>query len=107
MAKYIGQFATLPDLLAHRTVPALLAEAGGDQITLSALLYKQILTEIGLTKGKVLLYGVRDVGPFVSVIHKLQEMLPEIISSLSCENSNFLLVSFSAKHNLKWSPKLL
>lgn len=60
---------------------ALLAEASGDQITMSALLYKQILTEIGLTKGKVLLYGVRDVGPFVSVIQKLHEMLPELTIS--------------------------
>ena len=60
---------------------ALMAEAGGDLITYSALLYKQILTEIGLTKGKVLLYGVRDVGPFVSVIQKLHEMLPELIIS--------------------------
>jgi len=60
---------------------ALLTEAGGDQLTYSALLYKKILTEIGLTKGKVLLYGVRDVGPFVSMIQKLQEMLPELIIS--------------------------
>jgi Xaa-Pro aminopeptidase len=60
---------------------ALLAEAGGDQITMSALLYRQILAEIGLTKGKVLLYGVRDVGPFVSVIQKLHEMLPDLTIS--------------------------
>jgi Xaa-Pro aminopeptidase len=60
---------------------ALLAEAGGDQITMSSLLYKQILTEIGLTKGKVLLYGVRDVGPFVSVIQKLHELLPDLTIS--------------------------
>jgi len=40
------------------------------------LRYKQILAEIGLTKGRVFLYGQRDIGNVFTVLNKLKEMLP-------------------------------
>ncbi len=43
---------------------ALLNEANNNIPTAIALRYKHILTEIGLTKGKVLIYGTREVGNF-------------------------------------------
>lgn len=73
---------------------ALLAEAGGDQAVFSALLYRQILTEIGLTEGKVLLYGVRDVGPFYSILMRLKELLPEL--EISGDNSSAVLLEARA-----------
>ncbi len=57
---------------------ALLNEAKGDPILSAALLYQQMLKEIGLTEGKVMLYGMRDVGPMVSIIAELKKLLPDL-----------------------------
>ena len=53
-----------------------LALAEGDHLVASALLNKSILEEIGLTSGKVLVYGRTQVGKFYSILKKLEEMLP-------------------------------
>jgi len=50
--------------------------AEGDQLIASALLYKQIFEEIGLSSGKVMVYGRTDVGKHFSILKKLEEMLP-------------------------------
>jgi Xaa-Pro aminopeptidase len=55
---------------------ARLAEAGGDRLTAQALLYKSIFEELGLITGKVFLYGRTDVGKIVSIVNKLQDLLP-------------------------------
>lgn len=57
---------------------ALLKETNGDMRLAVALRYRQILESIGLTKGKVLLYGSRDVGPFVAIVQELQKLLPDL-----------------------------
>lgn len=53
-----------------------LKKADGDRLTAHALLYKGIFEEIGLTEGKVILYGKTDAGKALSMINKLQQMLP-------------------------------
>ncbi len=53
-----------------------LKKADVDRLTAHALLYKNIFEEIGLTEGKVILYGKTDAGKALSMINKLQEMLP-------------------------------
>jgi Xaa-Pro aminopeptidase len=53
-----------------------LEEAGGDRLVANALLYKYILEEIGLTSGKVFVYGRTDAGKTHSILSALQEMLP-------------------------------
>lgn len=53
-----------------------LKQAGGDRLTAQALMYQQIFTEIGLTSGEVLVYGLSDVGKHHATLVKLQEMLP-------------------------------
>ena len=50
--------------------------AGGDRSKAQALLYKYIFKEIGLTSGKVIIYGNTDAGKFLSVVNSLHEMLP-------------------------------
>jgi len=50
--------------------------AEGDRLTAHALLYKNIFEEIGLTEGTVILYGRTDAGKALSMVQKLQEMLP-------------------------------
>ena len=52
--------------------------AEGDRLVAHALLYKQIFEEIGLTSGKVLIYGRTDAGKFYSLVNKLQALLPEL-----------------------------
>lgn len=52
--------------------------AGNDPLETSALRYKQILEDVGITKGKVMLYGMREFGPFFALISRLQELLPEV-----------------------------
>ena len=55
-----------------------LKKAEGDRLTAHALLYKGIFEEVGLTEGKVILYGKTDAGKALSMINKLQQMLPGI-----------------------------
>jgi len=52
--------------------------AEGDHLLANALLYKEIFEEIGLTAGKVLVYGKTDAGKHFSILSKLQELLPEL-----------------------------
>lgn len=52
--------------------------AEGDRLVAQALLYKNIFEEIGLTSGKVLVYGRTDVGKHFSILNKLGEMLPQL-----------------------------
>ncbi|MGB4595755.1 MAG: Xaa-Pro peptidase family protein [Anaerolineaceae bacterium] len=53
---------------------AYLSAANGDRAEAMALRYQQMLEDIGLTQGKVLLYGSREVGRFYSLIKRLQEL---------------------------------
>jgi Xaa-Pro aminopeptidase len=55
-----------------------LEEADGDRLTAQALLYKKILEDLGLTAGKVLVYGTTEVGKQYAIINKLQELLPDL-----------------------------
>jgi Xaa-Pro aminopeptidase len=53
-----------------------LKAANGDVLTAQALLYKSIFEKLGLTEGKVLVYGRTDFGKRFSIVNKLQELLP-------------------------------
>lgn len=54
------------------------AQANNDPAEASALRYKQILEDVGIAQGKVMLYGVREFGPFFSLVTRLQQLLPEV-----------------------------
>jgi Xaa-Pro aminopeptidase len=55
----------------------LLAEANEDAIVATALRYKQMLVDTGVTPGKVALFGKGEIGSNFGVFTALQEMLPE------------------------------
>ena len=55
-----------------------LKRAEGDRLTASALLYKNIFEEIGLTSGRILVYGKTDIGRHYTILNKLQDLLPEL-----------------------------
>lgn len=54
----------------------LLKQANGDMILATALRYQRMLTDAGLTTGRVALYGQLDAGLALSVFSVLQELLP-------------------------------
>lgn len=52
--------------------------AEGNRLTAHALLYKNIFEEIGLTSGKILVYGKTDAGKHYAILNKLHELLPDL-----------------------------
>jgi len=57
---------------------AFLKQAQGDAQKAQGMRYQQMLEAIGLTRGKVVLYGVREFGPFYALLSELQRLLPEL-----------------------------
>ena len=55
-----------------------LEQAHGDRAEADALRYQMILKDVGLTSGKVLLYGEREFGPFFDLITRLKRLMPEL-----------------------------
>lgn len=55
-----------------------LKQASNDMLEAQALRYRQILSDIGLTSGKVYLYGVREIGGFFATLKRLQELFPDL-----------------------------
>jgi len=64
--------------LAEYNWKDLLAEAGGDSIQATALRYRRMLADCGVTAGKVAVYGVSEVGSTYAVLSALQAAMPEI-----------------------------
>lgn len=63
---------------ANYPLRALLEESGGDQVAASALRYRRMLADLGVTSGKVAIYGQADLRTAFPVFYELQRMLPEI-----------------------------
>ena len=55
-----------------------LKQTDGNMLQANALRYKQMFEDIGLTKGNVLLYGNREIGPFYALVRELEDLLPGI-----------------------------
>ncbi len=73
-----------------------LAQAEGDRLTAHALLYKSIFEEVGLTAGKIILYGLTDAGKMLSTVNKLQDLLPGL-SFHGDHNDAILLQAMATK----------
>jgi Xaa-Pro aminopeptidase len=58
-------------------LPALIREAGGDQVRTRALLYRRMLQDMGV-RGRVGVYGKIDIGPAFGAFRLLEELMPEI-----------------------------
>ena len=56
----------------------LLKQAGGNYLEAFVLRLKLMLEEMKLTRGRVALYGKDDIGPFYSILNRLQELMPEL-----------------------------
>jgi len=66
----------------------LMKESGGDRLQAAALRYQRMFTKMGITHGRVAIYGVVQLGPMLAVIDKLRtaipglEFIPEIDNSI-------------------------
>ena len=56
----------------------LIKQAGGNYLEAFVLRFKMMLEEMKLTRGRVALYGKDEVGPFYSIMNRLQELMPEL-----------------------------
>ena len=56
----------------------LLKEAGGDMNLVGALRFQHLLTDIGLTKGRMAIYGNVDFGSTFAIVTKIQSLMPEL-----------------------------
>ena len=54
----------------------LLKETGGDRLQAAALRYQRMLTSLGITSGRVALYGTVEVGIPFMVMNALQQLMP-------------------------------
>ena len=53
-------------------------EASGNAVEAMALRMKKILTDQGITSGRVGIYGEREVGSFYSQVSRLQQLMPKL-----------------------------
>ena len=56
----------------------LIKQAGGNYLEAFVLRLKMILEDVKLTRGRVALYGKDEVGPFFSIMNRLQELMPDL-----------------------------
>jgi Xaa-Pro aminopeptidase len=70
--------------------------AEGDRLLAHALLYKGIFEEVGLTSGKVLIYGYTDAGKHYALVNQLGELLPDLTFEGDLEDA-VLLQAMSTK----------
>jgi Xaa-Pro aminopeptidase len=69
----------------------LLKQFEGDFIKATAERYKNMLTDLGITSGKVALYGKVEVGSFFAIFQALQEAMPDISLVGELTNQSTLL----------------
>jgi Xaa-Pro aminopeptidase len=74
-------------LAACRPLPELIREAGGDRVKALALRYAELFSRLGLTRGRVAVYGLTEVGPLIGAFAHLHELLPELTLVGEAEDS--------------------
>ena len=56
-----------------------LTDAKGNQVEAMVLRMKKMLTDLGLTSGRIGIYGEQEVGSFYTLIARLQQLMPKLI----------------------------
>lgn len=64
--------------IAEYNMMELLKQTGGDPVQAMALRYQKMFTDMGLTAGRVSIYGLLDAAQSFAVFNALQELMPEI-----------------------------
>jgi Xaa-Pro aminopeptidase len=66
------------EVMAPYQLMEFLKESGGDPALANAKLHKKLLTQVGLTSGRVAIYGKIDASQSYAVYTALQKLMPEI-----------------------------
>ncbi len=68
------------ELLSYANYPImdLLKQCDGDLTQATVLQFKQILSDLGITQGRVMLYGKQEISKVLPLIQGLSKALPEI-----------------------------
>jgi Xaa-Pro aminopeptidase len=56
----------------------LVKEANGDRLRVNVIRYKKMLHSVGVTSGRVALYGKQEIGPILSILTALAQEMPGI-----------------------------
>lgn len=56
----------------------LLADTGGNSAGIQAARYSRMFADMGLTKGKIAIYGQIEIGPFFDTVQRLHSLLPQL-----------------------------
>lgn len=83
--------------LAEYKFQELVKQAGGDTIEALALRYQKMLTEQGLTAGRMAIYGKIDVGLGYAVFAALGKLMPDLEILGEASNNSTLLGAMSTK----------
>lgn len=83
--------------LAEYKFQELVKQAGGDTIKALALRYQKMLTEQGLTAGRMAIYGKIDVGLGYAVFSALGKLMPDLEILGEASNNSTLLGAMSTK----------
>ena len=75
----------------------LLKQADDDSVKAQALRYKQMLTDQGITAGRVAVYGKGEIGAKFAVLSALQAAMPEIELVGEDEQNSLMLAAMSTK----------
>ena len=82
--------------LAAYPMAELLQQAGGDAMQAAALRYLRMFNDVGLTKGKVALYGKMDAGSAWALFSALQKAAPDL-TLIGEGNRSILLQAMATK----------
>jgi Xaa-Pro aminopeptidase len=74
----------------------LVKDAGGDQVVATAERYRLILSELGITSGRVAIYGKQDAGITLGVFTALRKKLPDL-EFIGEMNDSVLLEAMATK----------
>ncbi len=74
----------------------LMKEAEGDRLLAMALRYKRMFEDVGVTRGKVALYGQTDIGRGYAVLDRLSQLMPDV-ELVGYPKEDFLLRAMATK----------
>ena len=77
--------------LADYNFTELLNQSNGDTLMAVVKRYKQMLTELGITSGRIALYGRSDIGTNYAIFSALQKEMPELSLLGEIDNSILML----------------
>jgi Xaa-Pro aminopeptidase len=83
--------------LAEYSYRQLLDEAEGDSIKALALRYRKMLAELGITSGRMAIYGKVDIGSGYAVFSALQKLMPDLEIVGETSRNSMLLEAMATK----------